>query len=137
MPTDSIMNGIPMTVWCRTSETIHGFGSCTEIPGHLFIRHHASTKWVPFCIVYCTFPVVTVHVASLYCFTGTYYGRLLCSMVHRVTVTTEWNWRLHYQINCNDCKMSFSFIGMYRVVLYIFINLLLWIYYHKLGKQMW
>ena len=29
----------------------------------LFVRHHASTKWVPFCIVCCTFRVVTLHVA--------------------------------------------------------------------------
>jgi hypothetical protein len=46
-------------------------------------------------------------------------------------------WRIHYQINCNDCKMSFSIIVMYRVVLFVFTNLLFWIYYHKLGKQMW
>ena len=35
-------------------------------------------------------------------------------------------WRIYYQINYNDCKMSFHIIGVYRVVLFIFICLLLW-----------
>ena len=38
--------------------------------------------------------------------------------------------RIHYQVNCNECKMSFHNIGAYKVVLFIFIYLLLWIYHH-------
>jgi hypothetical protein len=33
MLTDSFINGIPMSVICRTSESIHNIGSCKEIPG--------------------------------------------------------------------------------------------------------
>jgi len=91
MPTDSIMNQIPMTVWCRTSESIHDIGSCREIWAHVFVRPLASTNGIPFCTLYCTLPVVTVHVASLYCFTWMYYRRLLWSTVHTVTVPADWN----------------------------------------------
>ena len=58
MPTDSLINGIPVTVLCRTSESIHTIGTCTEIPSLVFVRLRASTNWIPFCTVYCTLPVV-------------------------------------------------------------------------------
>jgi hypothetical protein len=46
MPTDSLINGIQMSVRCRTSESIHNIGSCTQIPGqYLSDRMHPQTGY--------------------------------------------------------------------------------------------
>jgi hypothetical protein len=130
-------NGIPMTVWCRTCESIHGVVSCTEAPGQVFVRHHTSTKWIPcaLSIALCQWLIYMLpdRIALL---EHTMEG---CYEVQRAKFVLLQNetWRTHYKINCNDCMVSFYIIGVYTVVLFNFISLLLWICHHKLSKEMW
>ena len=65
--------------------------------------------------------MLSLYIALLECTTEAYCAVQYTELLLPQTETR----RIHYQVNCNNCRMSFHMIGAYIVVLFIFIYLLL------------